>query len=192
MDHSKARFLLLRVNWFSLGMPWLVLSIWVPHSWLEYGMGLIGWREIWLIQSMVGWNVEVPSLLCFYIHKWRAHSFGLWYENVLVIMWISLTLYSWYFCCYYVGYKHVFYQWWCMALSVFFPGNEYTLYLWWNRLYCNLWCKGAMLFSDSQVSMRLLCLNMLFTPVDAMFVTCLKKFMSWLGGFGWIPNDLIA
>ena len=36
-------------------------------------------------------------------------------------------------------------------------------------------CKGEMLLSDSQISMRPLCLNMMFTLVDSMFVIFLKK-----------------
>jgi len=35
----------------------------IPHSCLEYGMGVNGWREIWLSHSVVGWNVVVPSLV---------------------------------------------------------------------------------------------------------------------------------
>ena len=39
-----------------------------------------------------------------------------------------------------------------------------------------------MLHSDSQISMRPLCLNLLFTYVDYIFVICLTKHMSWLVG----------
>ena len=39
-----------------------------------------------------------------------------------------------------------------------------------------------MVLSDSEISTRSLCLNMLFTPIDYMFVICLAKCMSWLIG----------
>jgi len=39
-----------------------------------------------------------------------------------------------------------------------------------------------MLIIDSQVSMRPLCLDMLFTPVDYIFVICSMKYLSWLVG----------
>jgi len=39
-----------------------------------------------------------------------------------------------------------------------------------------------MVLSDSQISMRSLRLNMLFTPVDYIFVICLTKCLSWLVG----------
>ena len=39
-----------------------------------------------------------------------------------------------------------------------------------------------MLHSDSQVSMSPLCLNMLFTLVDYIFMTCLTKRLSWVVG----------
>jgi len=39
-----------------------------------------------------------------------------------------------------------------------------------------------MFHSDSQISMRPLSLNMLFTLVDHIFMICLTKFMSWLVG----------
>jgi len=40
-----------------------------------------------------------------------------------------------------------------------------------------------MLLIDSHLSMRPLCLDLLFTPVDYIFVICLTKCMSWLVGF---------
>jgi len=39
-----------------------------------------------------------------------------------------------------------------------------------------------MLLSDSQINMRSLWLDMLFTPIDYIFVTCLTKLLSWLVG----------
>jgi len=39
-----------------------------------------------------------------------------------------------------------------------------------------------MLLSDSQISMRPLCSDLLFTPVDYIFVIFLTKFLSWLVG----------
>ena len=39
-----------------------------------------------------------------------------------------------------------------------------------------------MLLSDSQIIMRPLCSDMLFKPVDYIFVTSLTKCMSWLVG----------
>ena len=39
-----------------------------------------------------------------------------------------------------------------------------------------------MLLSDSQLSMIPLCSDMLFTPVDYIFVICLTKCLSWLVG----------
>jgi len=39
-----------------------------------------------------------------------------------------------------------------------------------------------MVLRNYQISMRLLCLNMLFTPIDCIFVICLKKLLSWLVG----------
>ena len=74
----------------------------------------------------------------------------------------------------------------------FLPVNEYPMYLWSNRLYFILWCRGAMILSYSRICKRSSCLNMLFLPVDAMFVTCLTKCMSWLGEFRWVLNDFIA
>jgi len=37
-----------------------------------------------------------------------------------------------------------------------------------------------MLLSDSEISMIPLCLNLLLTPVDYIYVICLKKCLSWL------------
>ena len=37
-----------------------------------------------------------------------------------------------------------------------------------------------MFLSDSQLSMRPLCSDLLFTPVDYIFVICLTKCLSWL------------
>jgi len=37
-----------------------------------------------------------------------------------------------------------------------------------------------MLLSDSQMIIRPLYLDLLFKPVDYIFVTCLMKFLSWL------------
>ena len=71
-----------------------------------------------------------------------------------------------------------------MALSMFLKVNEYIMYVWSNKLYFSSGCKGEMLLSDSQISIRPLCLILLFTPLDAMFVTCLTKFLSWLVGVG--------
>jgi len=39
-----------------------------------------------------------------------------------------------------------------------------------------------MLLSDSQMSMRPLCLDLLFTPVDYIFLICLMKCLSWIVG----------
>ena len=39
-----------------------------------------------------------------------------------------------------------------------------------------------MLLSNSQISMRPLCSDLLFTPVDYIFVTCLTKCLSWIVG----------
>jgi len=39
-----------------------------------------------------------------------------------------------------------------------------------------------MVLIDSQISMRPLSLNLLFTPVDYIFVICLMKFLPWLVG----------
>lgn len=41
-----------------------------------------------------------------------------------------------------------------------------------------------MVLSDSQIITRSLCLIMLVTPVDYMFVICLMKCLSWLGCLG--------
>ena len=40
-----------------------------------------------------------------------------------------------------------------------------------------------MVLSNSQLSMRPLCSELLFTPVDYIFVICLMKCLSWLVGF---------
>jgi len=37
-----------------------------------------------------------------------------------------------------------------------------------------------MLLNDSHMSMRHLCLNILFTLEDYIFVTCLTKCLSWI------------
>ena len=39
-----------------------------------------------------------------------------------------------------------------------------------------------MLLSDSQMSMRPLCLDLLLKPIDYIIVTCLMKCLSWLVG----------
>ena len=39
-----------------------------------------------------------------------------------------------------------------------------------------------MVLSDSHISMRSICLNLLFTPIDYIFVICLMKCLSWLVG----------
>jgi len=39
-----------------------------------------------------------------------------------------------------------------------------------------------MLLSDSEISMRPPCSDLLFKPVDCIFVACLVKCMSWLVG----------
>lgn len=44
-----------------------------------------------------------------------------------------------------------------------------------------------MLLNDYQISMRPLCSDRLFKPVDYIFVTCLTKFLSWLVGVQSIP-----
>jgi len=44
-----------------------------------------------------------------------------------------------------------------------------------------------MLLSDSQMSMRPLGSELLFKPVNCIFVTCLMRFMSWKVGFKSIP-----
>ena len=66
-----------------------------PHSSLEYGMVVIGWRETWLSQFMVWWNVVVPSLVVS-LH-YMKNSF-LWF-----FMWKCTDVYmdfdDWYFYC---------------------------------------------------------------------------------------------
>lgn len=39
-----------------------------------------------------------------------------------------------------------------------------------------------MVLRDSQISTRPLCLKLLFTPVDYMYVICFTKCLSWLVG----------
>ena len=39
-----------------------------------------------------------------------------------------------------------------------------------------------MLLNDSQIIMRPICSDLLFKPVNYIFVTCLTKCMSWLVG----------
>jgi len=57
-NSSRCRWRTLVSSTF-ISVFWCVL--WVPHSFLEYGTGVIGWRETWLSKSMVGWNVVVSS-----------------------------------------------------------------------------------------------------------------------------------
>jgi len=39
-----------------------------------------------------------------------------------------------------------------------------------------------MVLSDSQLSMRPLCLELLIAPIDYTIAICLMKFLSWLVG----------
>jgi len=61
----------------------------IPRSCLEYGMRVNGWKEIWLIHSMVGWNVVVPYQVGFCIINMR-----------LFLLFISWVLY-WFICGFY-------------------------------------------------------------------------------------------
>ena len=107
-------------------------------------------------------------------------------------MCISSMLYPTYLCFYFVGYKLVFYQWWCMVVSMLFHRNEYIMNLWSNRLHFILWCNGSIILAYSQISTRPLFLYMFFIPIDVMFVTYLNKFLSLLGGVIWIMADVIT
>ena len=51
---------------------------------------------------------------------------------------------------------------------------------------------GAILLIHSQIRKKPLCLNMLDIHVDVMFVTCLTKLLSWMGGVEWVRVDVIA
>lgn len=72
-----------------IGVFWCVL--WVPHSCLQYGMGVIGWKETWVSQSMVGWNVVVPSLVGS-LNLLMKNSFP-WFScaNVLIYIWVLMA-----------------------------------------------------------------------------------------------------
>ena len=63
----------------------------IPHSFLEYGTGVIGWRETWLRESMIGWNVVVLSPVGS-LH-WLMRNYFHWFScvNVLVYIWIFMV-----------------------------------------------------------------------------------------------------
>ena len=82
------------LRWMTFGSPgWVLIDVFyeIPHSCLEYGTGVNDWREIWLIHSMVGWNVVVPSPVGS-LHSLMRNSFP-WFScvNVLMYMWILMV-----------------------------------------------------------------------------------------------------
>ena len=88
-----------------IGVFWCVL--WVPHSGLQYGTGLIGSRETWIIQYMVEWNVAVPSSVSslnslmrnsfpwFFIYK----GIGLYMDSMASVFMVFFLLCCWLWAC---------------------------------------------------------------------------------------------
>lgn len=99
--------------------------------------------------------------------------------SILMDFILSIWLYFHeYLCPYYASYVCVLWY----QPSFFLLVIEWSLYLWPNR--CNgSWCAMAsMVLSDSQLSMRPLCSELLIAPIDYTFAICLTKCMSWLVG----------
>jgi len=100
---------------------------------------------------------------------------GLYVVYMAMISLIFLSLLCWLCTCFMTttmyGFHHVF------ILVI-----EWSMYRWpngWNASWC---VETSMVLSDSQLSMIPLYSKLLFTPVDYIFVICLKKFLSWLVG----------
>jgi len=106
---------------------------------------------------------------------------------ILVYRWILWLMYLWYFYCYYDGYEHVLWKCLCMDLIMFLIVNDWIMYIWPNGWNYNECVEASMLHNDSQMSMRPICLDLLFTPVDYILVICLMKCLSWLVGVQTIP-----
>ena len=108
--------------------PTLMLGIWHEGDWMK-----------WDLAHPISGQVKRWSPISSWVLNLVMNSSFLWYLvwNVLVIVWIYLLLYPLYLCSYNASYKHVFDQWWCMALSMFLLVNECIMYLWSNRLYCS-------------------------------------------------------
>ena len=106
----------------------------IPHSCLEYGMGVTGWREICL-SHVFGWVERGSTRFGFiFLMEIRAIFLLYWCVNIFFIMWLIRFFYACHFCCLYTSYECVLRQWWCMALiCMFWFVNEWKMYLLPNR-----------------------------------------------------------
>ena len=69
-----------------------------------------------------------------------------------------------------------------MTLIMFLLVIEWSMYLWPNGWNGSWFVEASMVLSNSQLSMRTLCLKLLITPVDYTFAICLTKFLLCLVG----------
>jgi len=70
-------------RWMAYEIPWwfwIDVFYEIPHSCLEYGTTVNGWREIWLNHYMVGCNMVVPYWVGFWIINMELF--------LLVISWV--------------------------------------------------------------------------------------------------------
>ena len=135
MSHCEVESLFDGLRWMASRIPgwfWIDVLYEIPHSCLEYGMGVNGWREIWLSHSTVGWNMVVPSPVGS-LHSLMANPIP-WYSRVKVLMylwilWLVCLLYSY---SYYASYMHILWQQLCMAFNMFLLVCERIMCLWLN------------------------------------------------------------
>lgn len=119
--------------------------------------------QTWLHFAYVN-NISFPLVFHGYIYLFICGFYGC---HILVI---------------YIGYILIMsiflWQAWCMILIMLWLLNECTMNILTNILYCSYYDKASMLLSDSQIGMRPISSNLLFWPIDYIFVTCFMKFMS--------------
>ena len=150
-----------------------MLVIWHGGEWLKRDLAqpFYGWVECGSPIPSLGFASLMKVYLSLYFYE---HFDGLYVVNMSVLSWVFLS--------HYVGYVCVLWQQPCMYFLIFLILIEWSMYILpngWN----DSWFVGAsMALSDSKLSMKPICSELLITHVDYTFVICLTKCLSWLVG----------
>ena len=182
--------LIMRWNHYLMGWGWWPLEA-LDGFWLMFSMrshihawniaqGQIteerfSWATLWsggMWKSHLGFRFCIINgrlfLLVFY-----EHFYGLY------VVWVYIHEYFYF---YYFGYICVLWRQLCNDFTIFLLVIEWSMYLWTNA-WNGSWCvEESIVLSDSKLCMRPLCSELLFTPVNYIFVMCLTKWLSCLVG----------